>query len=274
MRAIGTRHSITNHFTAQLELDMNAAGVIDKVAGCPDSIQPYPAKLPVSRRTFETLNTSYATSRPSPTMTDVLEDLTGSNVAAGFQKPEDGFHSFGQAPTIIPYFVTDMKRREKEITADQNTRKDSSGGGAESTAAFDSHIHGFPVSTDACCPFEQSSSVPSGDTPSSDSSGSNRMQGTSNTTPPDLNLKSYPYRHIDPSNHGTKPYGIFQADLTSFGDVPAGWDIQNDMGFGSGDQGGTGAQTDFSAFDNNVQSGAGFHDFIGDAPWNTGSRPQ
>jgi hypothetical protein len=274
MRAIGIRHSITHHFTAQLELDMKAAGVTYNVAECPPSMVNkygnHGGTLPAPMRILEEHNTSFATSRQSPSMTDVIEDLTGANIAAGFRKDDQELHPFGGQPHSVPYFISDMHRREKELSTDQNT-KVSNGGGAESTPNFKSQIHGLPVATDTLCPFEQNFSVPTGDTPSSDSSSSNKMQDTANTTPPDMNMKSYPYRHIDPSNHGAKQYGIFQADLASFGDLPAGWDGQNEVsGFGSGDMGGNGTQNDFSGFDNNSQPGAEFHDFIGDGSWNAG----
>jgi hypothetical protein len=265
-----------HHFTAQLELDMNAASVNDKLAECPANINLYgnhSDKLLAPMRIFEELNSSYSTSRKSPSMTDVLEDLTNGNIAAGFRKKDTEPHPFSGQPYSTPYFIRELHRREKELNADQNTQKASSGGGTESTPAFTAHIHGFPVTTDAFCASEQDSSVPTGDTPS-DSSSSNKMQGNSNTTPPDLNAKSYPYRHIDPSNHGSKSYGIFQADLTSFGDLPAGWDGQNNLpGLGIGDLGGSGAQSDFSGFDNG-QDGVEFNDFIRADSWNTGHLPE
>ena len=260
MRAIGTRHSITNHFTAQLELDMNAAGINDSVAECPVSFDNY-SKFSVPNR-FGEFNAYPSSSRPS--MTEVLEDLNNSNIAAGFHKKDQTLLSIaGGQPKIVPYFIHEMNRREKESSSEQNTRIGSSTGGNEPTADW-THQQAFPVTTDNF----------SSDTPSSDSSSS-KMQGNSNTTPPESNMKSYPYRHIDPSNHGAKPYGIFQADLTSFGDIPAGWDMQNDIsGLGNGVQGRTGMNNDFSGFGNNEQPGAEFHDFVGDGPWNTGPLPE
>ncbi|KAE9367686.1 hypothetical protein N431DRAFT_444787 [Stipitochalara longipes BDJ] len=268
MRAIGTKHSITNHFTAQLELDMNAAGVSDTITECPVSMQYYPAKLPVPMRIFDDLNTSFATSRPS--MTDVLEDLTNHNIAARFKgdKPPSSF----QGINIVPYVMNNIKERQRELGRDQTAQQGSSSSKTESSRAWTGISHGFPLETGAACPFEQDFSVPTGDTPSSDSSSSNKMQGGSDSTTPEPNARSYPYRHIDPSNHGAKPYGIFQADLITFGDLPVEWDVQNNtINFGNGTQEGNAANNDFTGFDNNGQPGADFHDFIGEGPWNSGS---
>jgi hypothetical protein len=253
MRAIGARHTITNHFTAQLELDMNAAGINDSVGECPVSFDNYP-KVSAPYR-FGEFNAYPLSSRPS--MTEVLEDLTSSNIASGFHKKDHSLLSIaGGQPKIIPYFIHEINRREQELNSEQNTRIGSISGDW-------AHQQAFPATTDNF----------SSDTPSSDSSSS-KMQGNSNTTPPESNTKSYPYRHIDPSNHGTKSYGIFQADLTSFGDIPAGWDMQNDISsLGNGVQGRAG-MNDFSGFDNNEQPGAEFHDFIDDGPWNTGPLPE
>jgi hypothetical protein len=254
MRAIGARHSITNHFTAQLELDMNAAGINDSVGECPVSFDNYPNIARLGE-----FNAYPSSSRPS--MTEVLEDLTSSNIAGGFRKKDKSLLSIaGGQPNVMPYFILEINRREQELGSEQNTRIGSISG----DWAHLPHQQAFPATTDNF----------SSDTPSSDSSSS-KMQGNSNTTPPESNTKSYPYRHIDPGNHGTKPYDIFQADLTSFGDIPAGWDMQIGISdLGNGIQGRTGMNNDFSGFDNNEQPGAEFHDFFGDGPWNTGSLPE
>jgi len=266
MRAIGVKHSITNHFTAQLELDMNAAGVSHSMPECPPSVTIYPAKLPVPMRIFDELNTSFATSRP--TMTDVLEDLTGSNIAAGFSKEKQPSPSVGGF-TILPYVMNGIEQG-LPYQRDQKARKGPSNAKTDSSAAWVSEIHGFVTGADAVCPFEQS--IPTGDTPSSDSSNSTKMQGDSNTTPPESKARAYPYRHVDPSNHGAKPYGIFQADLTSFDDLPADWDAQNNtINFGNDPQTGNRANNDFTGFDENDRPGAEFHDFIGDGSWGSGS---
>jgi hypothetical protein len=119
MRAIGTRHSITNHFTAQLELDMNAAGINDSVAECPVSFDNY-SKFSVPNR-FGEFNAYPSSSRPS--MTEVLEDLNNSNIAAGFHKKDQTLLSIaGGQPKIVPYFIHEMNRREKESSSEQNTR--------------------------------------------------------------------------------------------------------------------------------------------------------
>jgi hypothetical protein len=270
MRAIGIRHSITNHFTAQLELDMTTAGVSDYIASaeCPVSMQFYPTKLPVPMRIFGELNTSFATSRPS--MTDVLEDLTNTNIAAGFNKEKQPSPSIGGF-SIMPYIMGSARQLQHELDRDQVAQQGSSSLKKESTPAWATTINSFPTTTDAFRPFEQDLTVPTGDTPSSDSSSSNRMQADCHTTPPVSNAKSYPYRHIDPSNHGAKPYGIFQADHTSFDDLPAEWDLQNNTIFGNSIQGENQHNNEFTAFDDNDQPSAEFHDFIGDGSWNSGS---
>lgn len=289
MRAIGVRHPITNHFTAQLELDMGAAGINDAV--------PLPCPMPVFEKsnarnvptngifadrrdqsmTVEDLTSSTAGSSDHVTFTRVLEDLTNTNIAAGFHKPgrsDQNAHTFMHP--VVPYFVREMNRREKELETDQNTPKGSKGGRTESAPAWAfqaSGENGFQVSSDAFSPFDQVPAAPMGDTPSSDSSSTN-MQGTSSTMQPNSNTTQYPFRHVDPSNRGSKPYGIFQADLTSYQDSP-GWGMQDPiLGFNDSGQGENSLQDDFSGFDNNGQSGVEFHDFIGAGPWNPGPLPE
>jgi hypothetical protein len=286
MGAIGVRHPITNHFTAQLELDMDAAGINDQV--------PLPCPAPVFDKT-DTRNISLSgiladrrnrsvtvedltSSSPSPsghvTLTQVLEDLTNSNIAAGFHE-KDPAHAYMHP--VVPYFVREMNRREKEMDTDQNNPKVSNDKSTESTTAWASQASGetgFQVSSDPFRSFDQVPGAPMGDTPSSDSSSSNMMQGTPNKMQPNSNTTQYPFRHIDPSNRGTKSYGIFQADLTSYQDSP-GWGMQEAIpGFNHSGQGGDGLQDDFSGFDINGQSGVEFHGFIGDGSWNTGPLPE
>jgi hypothetical protein len=101
------------------------------------------------------------------------------------------------------------------------------------------------------------------------------MQGNSNATPPEPTAISYPYRDIDPSNHGGKPYGIFQADLGSFGDLPAGLDAQPETsGFGNDGQEVNRVRTYFSGFDYENQPSSELHDFIGSGPWSAGPVPE
>lgn len=103
MRAIGAKHSITNHFIAQLELDMNAAGISDAVPECPTTLNHYPTKLPEPNKIFDELNSVITNSKPS--MTEVLEDLTAPNIAAGFKKNAKPLHPFSSEPNIVPYFI-------------------------------------------------------------------------------------------------------------------------------------------------------------------------
>jgi hypothetical protein len=289
MRAIGARHPISNHFTAQLELDMDAAGINDAV--------PLPCPMPVFEKsnaqniptngifadrrdqsmTVEDLTSPTTGSSDHVTFTRVLEDLTNSNIAAGFHKPgsaNQNAHTF--VHPVVPYFVREMNRREKELETDQNTLKGSGGGRTESAPAWASQAsgeNGFQVSSDALSPFDQVPAAPMDDTPSSDSSSTN-MQGTSSTMQPNSNTTQYPFRNVDPSNYGSKSYGIFQADLTSYQDSSR-WGMQNPiLGFNDSGQGENSLQDDFSGFNNNGQSGVEFHDFVGDGSWNPGPLPE
>ena len=275
MRAIGSRHAITNHFTAQLELDMNAAGINDSVAGCPLTFNSYTSHAPDQRR-YGQLTVYPAGSMPSTT--GVIEVIKGSNIAAGLHKKgfvnEETPPSVASGePQILPYFILELNRREQELATEQSDRIGPRSKNPESAAAWTSQD--ISVTTDTFYPFDQDFSAPTGDTPSSDSSSSNKMQGNSNATPPEPTAISYPYRDIDPSNYGAKPYGIFQADHGSFGDLPAGLDAQPETsGFGNDGQEVNRVRTYFSGFDYENQPSSELHDFIGSGPWSAGPMPE
>jgi hypothetical protein len=274
MRAIGSRNTVTNHFTAQLELDMNATGINDSIAGCP-IINSYASHAPDARR-FGELST-YSTG-PVPSITGVIEDINGSNIAPGLHKK--GFVNEETPPSIasgephmLPYIILELNRREQELVTELSARIGPRSGKPKSAAAWTSRD--VSVTTGTFYPFNQESSAPTGDTPSSDSSSSNKMQGSSNATPPEPPAKSYPYRDIDPSNYGGKPYGIFPADLRSFGDLPAGWDAQPEIsGFGNDGQEVNRVRAYFSGFDSENQPSNELHDFNGSDPWSTGPVPE
>jgi hypothetical protein len=265
MQAIAVRHRITNHFTAQLELDMAAAGIKDSVTTCPvvpaafDVMAQTPsgplAELFAKRHGMPSVVEQHNPQALSAdtTLTTVIEDLTHQNVANGFGRKESvELHPTGTMPGPVPYFVTEMKRREKELDSDVNARNGSIGGITESETTSDPY----------CLPR-----AANGGTPSSDSSGSNAMQPNSMTT-------QYPYRQMDPSISGAKPYGIFLTDNVSYQGSP-GWDMQNIIpGFDNSGQGENILQDDFSGFDNNAQPGTEFHDLIGDGAWNPGPMPE
>jgi hypothetical protein len=277
MRAIAVRHRITNHFTAQLELDMAAAGINDSIASCPIS----PGGLFADQHGMPSVKEPNTfTQGPSGdiTFTKVIEDLTRQSVADGFgKKGSNELRPSGAMPGGLPYIVGELKRRQEELNADQSAWKSSNGRRTESETAMTSHMsreNDFRATSDPYCPFDQAPSAATGGTPSSDSSSSNAMPGNSNTMQSNSKTTQYPYRHVDPSNRGSKPYGIFQADHSSYQDSP-GWGMQDVIGgFDNSDQGRNNLQDEFSGFDNNGQSGVDFHDFIGDRPWNPGPMPE
>jgi hypothetical protein len=251
---------------------MNAAGINDSFVSCPISFNSHTSHAPGPRRFGEL---SPYPAGPMPSMTGVIEDVKVSNIVAELHKKgfvnekTDPSIATGQ-PHILPYSILELNRREQELAKEQSAPRS---GKPESAAAWTSQDSS--VATDTFCPFDQESSAPTGDTPSSDSSGSNKMQGDSNATPPEPNAKSYPYRHIDPGNHGAKPYGIFQADLGSFGDLPAGWDVQPDIsGFGNDGQEVNRVGTHFTGFNSENQPSNELHDFIGSGSWSTGPVPE
>ncbi len=176
-------------------------------------------------------------------------------------------------PHMLPYFILELNRREQELVTELSARIGPRSGKPDSAAAWNSQD--VSVTTDTFYPFDQDSSAPTGDTPSSDSSSSNKMQGNSNATPPEPTAKSYPFRDIDPTNHGGKPYGIFQADLRSFGELPAGWDAQPEIsGFGNDGQEASRMRGYCSGFDSDKQPSHELHDLISSDPWSTGPVPE
>jgi hypothetical protein len=206
-------------------------------------------------------------------MTGVVEDIKGSNIAAGLHKKGFVNEETPGEPHMLPYFILELNRREQELAKELSARIGSRSGKPESAAARTSQD--VSVTTDTFYSFDQDSSAPTGDTPSSDSSSSNKMQSNSNATPPEPTSKSYPYRDVDLTNHGGKPYGIFEAGLRSFGDLPAGWDAQPEIsGFGNDRQEVNRVRACFSGFDSENQPSNELHDFIGSGPWSTGPAPE
>jgi hypothetical protein len=228
MKALGKRHAITNHFTTQLELDIDAAGV-GKSSNHPSTNKVIP-NIPINGLIAERQG------RPM-TMEDLCSFAEFSHgQVGGYADAQNGaetYHKLGVTPltgilpassrgvsprdspgTTVPPHLPHWNVSGKKPYLSQNVRQDSSippsFTGASATTSFTPTVNDV---IDACSysNFVQPSAPIAGNTPSSDSSTPNTMQ--------------YPYRQAESRSHEESTYN-FDVDTSPF-TTPSKWTPQD-----------------------------------------------
>lgn len=221
MKAIGNRHSITNHFTAQLELDIASSGIkIGRMPNIPmNGIIPSRGGAPMSVEDLRTFwEPSYTNENGSVQVQEVCQYM--SNMGKGNQffgviprKPEAAEKVVHLPPEglrdkhVHPSYPNwDPPASSALSNPDHNTQSKQQKQAPFETSSFAQSDPPVPtepnVATTGGSPFNIDSFL-AGNTPSSDSSSSRTMQ--------------MPYRQAGSSNHQSPDYSMFQAsDPSSF----------------------------------------------------------
>lgn len=239
MKAIGNRHSITNHFTAQLEIDIESSGIRTHSkptgkGGIPNTpingLNPSRGGVPMSvndLRYFSDASTSYTGKDGKANIQEVCSYIT--SLAKGSQIDQASLRPFYGILPRKPHNTKEVHRppeglREKHVhpsfpnwnppansaldespNLNQNTRHQQQQQRPLESRGFalsNPPIPADPNPVSAGSPFNIDSFL-AGNTPSSDSSSSNTMQ--------------VPYRQADSSSHNkSTDHAMFQADSNSF----------------------------------------------------------
>jgi len=268
MQAIGKRHSITHHFTAQLELDIEAAGLW-KSSNFPyfhkkDSLPSGTGNGLLAERQGVSMTLDNNCSFSKISAPPGFQQEGGSNVVGKHNlvplygimpatsrsaSPRNSPSSTTSGP--VPDWISHPQaatNRTQSTATNFKTRSFITGASSVFTpTSFTPAVQSENTFGDvaAFAPFDQAGTANiASTTPSSDTSSSNTMQ--------------YPRRPSDPSSRAPTSYGLFPYEAN----------MDPNMNPAHNQWQATEGQT---AFDNPIQAGHNLNQFLEDRMWNRGS---